>query len=114
MTGLLCDYFAGETITAFVVLPFHERELVRDFGEEDGTKSLKVFSKPSTQACVSTSEKGREVRVWRLSRLTEKGREVRVWRPPRLTLEREVCVWRPPRGLRLLEEFEFEALQAKN
>ena len=46
---------------------------------------------------ISTSEKGREVRVWRLPCLTEKGREVCVWRPPRLTLEREVCVWRSPR-----------------
>ena len=54
--------------------------MVGDFGGEDGTKSLKVFSKPSTQARVSASEKEREVRVWR---------------PPRLTLERKVCVsWR--------------------
>jgi len=31
----------------FVVLPFHKRELVRDFGGEGGTKSLRIFSKPS-------------------------------------------------------------------
>ena len=48
----------------FVALPFYEKELVRDFGGEDGTKSLKIFSKPSTQARLSTSEKGHEVRVW--------------------------------------------------
>jgi len=75
--------------------------LVGDFGGEDGTKSLKICSKLSTQARVSASEKGREVRFWRSPRLTKKGREVRVWRPPRLTLERELCVWRP---LRLTEK----------
>jgi len=31
----------------FVVLPFRGRELVRDFGGEDGTKSLRIFSKSS-------------------------------------------------------------------
>ena len=62
----------------FVDLPLYGRELIRDFGGEDGTKAFKVFCKPSTQARVSASEKGREVRVWR---------------PPRLTLEREVCVF---------------------
>jgi len=31
----------------FVVLPFRGRELVRDSGGEDGTKSLRIFSKPS-------------------------------------------------------------------
>jgi len=31
----------------FVVLPFYEKELVRDFGGEDETKSLRIFSKPS-------------------------------------------------------------------
>jgi len=31
----------------FVILPFHGRELVRDFGGEGGTKSLKIFTKPS-------------------------------------------------------------------
>jgi len=29
-----------------VVLPFHKRELVRDFEGEGGTKSLGIFSKP--------------------------------------------------------------------
>ena len=43
----LC-YFAREMDTGiFVVLPFRETELVRDFGREDGTKSLRIFSKPS-------------------------------------------------------------------
>jgi len=31
----------------FMVLPFHGRELVRDFGGEGGTKSLRIFSKSS-------------------------------------------------------------------
>jgi len=31
----------------FIVLPFRERELVRDFGGKDGTKSLRIFNKPS-------------------------------------------------------------------
>jgi len=31
----------------FVVLLFHGRELVKDFGGKDGTKSLRIFSKPS-------------------------------------------------------------------
>ena len=31
----------------FVVLSFRGRELVRDFGGEDGTKSLSIFSKCS-------------------------------------------------------------------
>jgi len=31
----------------FVVLPFRGRELVRDFGGEDETKSLRIFIKPS-------------------------------------------------------------------
>jgi len=31
----------------FVVLPFCERELAGDFGGEDGTKSLGIFSKLS-------------------------------------------------------------------
>jgi len=31
----------------FVVLPFHGRELVRDFGGKGGTKFLKIFNKPS-------------------------------------------------------------------
>jgi len=31
----------------FVVLLFRERELVRDFGGKDGTKSFIIFSKPS-------------------------------------------------------------------
>jgi len=31
----------------FVVLLFQGRELVRDFGGEGGTKSLRIFSKPS-------------------------------------------------------------------
>jgi len=31
----------------FVVLPLCERELVRDFGGEDGTKSPRIFSKSS-------------------------------------------------------------------
>jgi len=31
----------------FVALPFYGRELIGDFGGEDGTKSLKIFSKPS-------------------------------------------------------------------
>jgi len=30
----------------FVVLPFQEKELVRDFGGEGETKSLRIFSKP--------------------------------------------------------------------
>ena len=81
----------------FVDLPLYGRELVGDFGGEDGTKSLKVFSKPSTQAHVSTSEKEHEVRIGRLPCLIEKGREGCVWRPPRLTLERELCIWQPPR-----------------
>jgi len=92
--------------------------LVGDFGGEDGTKSLKVFSKPSTQARVFASEKGREVRVWRPPRLTEKGREVRAWQPPRLTLRGLRLATSASdigtRGLLLLKEFEFEALQAKN
>ena len=58
----------------FVDLPLYGRELVGDFGGEDGTKAFKVFSKPSTQARVSASEKGREVRFWRSPRLTKKGR----------------------------------------
>jgi len=31
----------------FVVLPFRGRKLVRDFGGEGGTKSLRFFSKSS-------------------------------------------------------------------
>ena len=31
----------------FVVLPFREKELVRDFGGKGGTKSLRIFSKLS-------------------------------------------------------------------
>jgi len=31
----------------FVVLPLCGREFVRDFGGEGGTKSLRIFSKPS-------------------------------------------------------------------
>jgi len=31
----------------YVVLPFRGRELIRDFGGEGGTKSLRIFSKPS-------------------------------------------------------------------
>jgi len=31
----------------FVALPFNGREFVGDFGGEDGTKSLRIFSKPS-------------------------------------------------------------------
>ena len=31
----------------FVVLPFRGRELVRDFGGKDGTKSYRIFRKPS-------------------------------------------------------------------
>ena len=88
MACLICDYFAEKTVTSFfVILPFYGRELVGDFGGEDGTKSVKVFSKPSTQARVSASEKGREAASG----------DLRVLRPPRQTLEREVCVWRPTR-----------------
>jgi len=31
----------------FEFLPFRGRELVIDFGEDDRTKSLRIFSKPS-------------------------------------------------------------------
>jgi len=31
----------------FVALPFYRKELVRDFGGEDETKSHRIFSKPS-------------------------------------------------------------------
>ena len=31
----------------FVTLPFYGRELIGDFGGEDGIKSLRIFSKPS-------------------------------------------------------------------
>jgi len=58
--------------------------LVGDFGGVDGTKSLKVFSKPSTQAHIFASEKRREVRVWRLLCLTEKGRG---------SASGDLCVW---------------------
>ena len=54
------------------------KRIDRGFGGEDGTKAFKVFSKPSTQARVSASEKGHEVRFWRSPRLTKKGREVHV------------------------------------
>jgi len=47
MTGSICDYFARETITVFVVLSFHGKELVRDFGGKGGIMSLRIFSKPS-------------------------------------------------------------------
>ena len=47
MTCSICDYFARETITAFVVLSFLGRELVRDFRRECGIRSLRIFSKPS-------------------------------------------------------------------
>ena len=46
MIGSICDYFAGKTITAFVVLLFYGQEFVRDFGEEGGIASLGSFSKP--------------------------------------------------------------------
>ena len=43
-----CAHFVRETaIGIFVVLLFHGRELVRDFGGEDRTKSLRIFNKPS-------------------------------------------------------------------
>ena len=95
--------------------------MVRDFGGEDETKSLKVFSKPSTQTRVSMSEKRHEVRIWQPPCLIEKEREVRVLRPPRLATSasdigmRDLCLAIfasdiETRGLHLLEEFEFEAL----
>jgi len=31
----------------FVALPFYGKKLVRDFGGEDGTKSFRIFNKPS-------------------------------------------------------------------
>jgi len=34
-------------IGIFVVLPFCGKELVRDFGGKKGTKSLRIFNKPS-------------------------------------------------------------------
>ena len=43
----LCSFRQGNRHMYFVVLPFRRRELVRDFGGEDGTKSLRIFSKPS-------------------------------------------------------------------
>ena len=44
MIGSICDYFAGETITSpfFVVLPFHEWELVKDFDGDLGNELLEV------------------------------------------------------------------------
>jgi len=48
LTCLICNYFARETTTtSFEVLPFHGRELVRDFGGESGSRSLRIFSKLS-------------------------------------------------------------------
>ena len=43
----ICNHFTEKMNTAFVVLPFHGRELVRDFGKEGGIKSFRIFSKPS-------------------------------------------------------------------
>jgi len=34
-------------IDIFVALPFYRKELVREFGGEDETKSDRIFSKPS-------------------------------------------------------------------
>ena len=48
LTIQVCAHFTGEMDTGiFVVLPFHRRKLVRDFGGEDMTKSLRIFSKLS-------------------------------------------------------------------
>ena len=47
MTDSICDYFAEKIITAFVVLPFHGWELVRDFGGKGKIRSLRVFNKSS-------------------------------------------------------------------
>ena len=85
-----------------------------------GPRPLKVFSKPSTQARVSASEKGREVHVWRPPRL-----RLEMTRGPRLATSASDIGTRGLRlatsasdigtqGLRLLEEFELKALQAKN
>jgi len=47
MIGSICDYFAGKKLQLFIVLPFHGRKLVRDFGGEGRIGSLRIFSKPS-------------------------------------------------------------------
>jgi len=47
MTGSICDYFTGETTTAFCGLTNPWEELVRDFGGEGGIRSLRIFIKYS-------------------------------------------------------------------
>jgi len=42
----LCLFHLENGQGFFVVLPFGGRELVRNFGGEDGTKSLRIFGKP--------------------------------------------------------------------
>ena len=43
----LCSFHQKMDTGIFVILPFQGKELVRDFGGEGGTKSLRIFSKPS-------------------------------------------------------------------
>jgi len=48
LTCLICNYFAGKTITtSFEISSFYGQELARDFGEKSGIRSLRIFSKPS-------------------------------------------------------------------
>jgi len=50
MRVLICDsYHWKKWIQSFVVLPFHRRELVGDFGEKSGIRSLRIFSKSLAQ-----------------------------------------------------------------
>jgi len=43
----LCSFHGGMDTSIFMVLPFHGGELVREFGMKGGTKSFRIFSKPS-------------------------------------------------------------------
>jgi len=48
VTGLIYNSSHWGNKYNFLVQPFHERELVRDFGGKGRIKSLRIFSKSST------------------------------------------------------------------